>query len=126
IAWYTGKPGGAGVYYGRVPRDGHAAPRAVALVSGTSLQTGHPGIAPLEGGGALVALDVDDAGARVIRLVRVGPDGDIAAARTVPGSGGGSYPQVAALDGGGALVAWRQPDGESSRVRVVRVAGTGD
>ena len=126
IAWYTGKPGGAGIYYGRVPRDADSAPRAVPLVSGSSLQTGHPGIAPLEGGGALVALDVDDAGARVIRIVRVGPDGDIAAARTVPGSEGGTYPQVAALEPGGALVAWRQPDGESSRVRLARVGWAGD
>jgi hypothetical protein len=126
IAWYTGKPGGAGIYYGRVPRGADAAPRAVALVSGASLQTGHPGIAPLEGGGVLVALDVDETGSRVIRVVQIGPDGSIVAAGTVPGSDGGTYPQVAALEGGGALVAWRQPEGESSRVRLVRVGGRGD
>ena len=119
VVWFTGKPGGAGVYYAR--RDSAGAPSApVGLVTGESVQTAHATVQPLPDGGALVALDLDEKGNRAIRLVRIDARGHVAEAETLEGSAGGSYPQVAVL-GEEALVAWSSRTERGSKVRVVRV-----
>ena len=124
VAWYTVKPDGAGMYYGRIAPGDSAAPRAVPLVTGAGVQTGHGTIAALPSGGALAAFDVDEAGQRGIRLARLDAGGALAASRTIEGSGGGSYPQVVALGEGSALIAWRQAAGDGRPgVRLARVDG---
>ena len=123
IAWYTGRPEGAGIFYGRIVPGDSAVHRAVPLVTGPGLQTGHSAIAPLGDGGALAAFDVDEGGGRAIRLARLGADGTLSTSKTLDASAGGSYPQVLALDGTTALVAWRQAGEAGDRVRLARVTG---
>jgi hypothetical protein len=123
IAWYTGKPEGAGVFYGRIVPGDSAAAAAIPLVTGRGLQTGHGTIAALPDGGALAAFDVGEDGERAIRLSRIGADGAVAASMTLGESAGGSYPQVIALAGGSALVAWRQAGDGREGVRLARIAG---
>jgi hypothetical protein len=123
IAWYTGKPDGAGVFYGRIVPGDSSAAAAIPLVTGRGLQTGHGTIAALRDGGALAAFDVGEDGERAIRLSRIGADGAVEASMTLGASAGGSYPQVIALAGGSALVAWRQAGDGGGGVRLARVAG---
>jgi hypothetical protein len=123
ITWYTGRPEGPGIFYGRIVPGDTAARRAVPLVTGAGFQTGHGTIAPLGDGGALAAFDVDEGGGRAIRLARLGADGTLATSKTLDASTGGSYPQVLALDRATALVAWRQTGEEGSGVRLARVTG---
>jgi hypothetical protein len=120
VVWYTGKPGGAGVYYVRADSAGRATGEPVGLVTGVSVQTAHATVQPLSDGGALVALDVDEKGSRAIRLVRIDARGRIAEAETLEGSAGGKYPQVA-VNGDSALVAWTGSAAGGSAVRMVRL-----
>lgn len=123
VVWYTGKPGGAGVYYARRDSAGATTP-PVGLVTGASVQTAHATVEPLPDGGALVALDVGEEGNRAIRVVRIDARGRVAEAETLEGSAGGSYPQVAVL-GDEALVAWTGPADGGSAVRMVRLGVKG-
>jgi hypothetical protein len=123
VAWYTGKPDGAGMYYARIAAGDTVAPRAIPLVTGTSVQTGHGTIAPLPSGGALAAFDLDEGGGRGIRLAHIDAHGSLASSHTIVGSNGGSYPQVIALGNGAALVAWRQVGDDGPGVRLARVGG---
>lgn len=120
VVWFTGKPDGAGVYYARRDSMGANLSEPVGLVTGASLQTAHSSVQPLADGGALVATDVDVDGSRAIRLARITAAGEVAAARTLEGSSGGSYPQVAVV-GDVVLVAWSGRTGAGSEVRLVRV-----
>lgn len=122
VAWYTGKPGGAGVYYARVDSNGAAEGDVVALVTAPTVQTAHASAIPLDGGGALVAMDVDEDGSRAIRLTRIDRAGAIVSSATIEGSAGGTYPQLALGASGNALVAWTAPTRESSTVRIARVS----
>ena len=123
VTWYTGKPDGAGIYYGRIAPGDTAAPAAVPLVTGGSIQTGHGTITSLASGGALAAFDVDEGGGRGIRLAHLNGEGTLTASRTIEGSTGGSYPQVVALGNGSALVAWRQAGEAGPGVRLARIDG---
>ncbi|MGE5926578.1 MAG: sialidase family protein [Gemmatimonadota bacterium] len=123
VAWYTGKAGGAGMFYGRIAPGDTVASQAVPLVTGAGIPTGHSSIVALGAGGALAAFDVDDGGGRRIRLAQLDAAGALVASRTIDGSTGGSYPQLVALPDGSALVAWRQADSADPGVRVARVSG---
>jgi hypothetical protein len=107
VAWYTGKPGGAGMFYRRIAPGPGGASSATPLVTGAGLQTGHAAIAAT-GSGAIVAFDVDADGARAIRVARVDATGAVAGIETIEGSLGGTYPQLVALGSHDALVAWRR------------------
>lgn len=120
VVWFTGKPDGAGVYYARRDSLGADLSEPVGLVTGASLQTAHSAVQPLADGGALVATDVDVDGSRAIRLARITAEGEVAAAKTLEGSSGGSYPQIA-MAGDAALVAWTGSTEDGSAVRLVRV-----
>ncbi|MEO7987283.1 MAG: hypothetical protein ABI766_12180, partial [Gemmatimonadales bacterium] len=95
VVWYTGKQGGAGVFYS------------------------------LADGGALAAYDVDGAGKRAVTLAWVLADGSVRAQARVPGSEQGTYPQLVVAGARGAVVAWTEPTGAGARVRVagVRLSG---
>ena len=123
VAWYTGKPDGAGMFYGRIAPGDTAAAGAVPLVTGAGVQTAHGSIAALGAGGALAAFDVEEGGGRGIRVAHLNDEGGLVASRTIEGSTGGSYPQVVALPDGSALVAWREADAGGPGVRVARVSG---
>lgn len=122
VAWYTGKPGGAGVYYARVDTAGRPLGDAVPLVTAATVQTAHPSAITLPGGGTLVAMDVGEDGGRAIRLTRLDAAGKVTAAVTIEGSAGGTYPQLVLSGGGSAIVAWTSHEGESGSVRMARVA----
>ena len=123
VAWYTGKQGGSGVYYARVGgTDSLGA--AVGLAVAGSMQTAHPAIVALPGGGALVAFDVGADGGREIRLARVGADRTVRDTLTVAGSAGGRNPQLALAGDGAAVIAWTAPGGagEDGTVRLARIS----
>lgn len=107
------------MFYGRVAPGGGATPAATPLVTGAGLQTGHAAIAAT-GSGALVAFDVDEGGARAIRVARVDAAGAVAGIETIEGSAGGTYPQLVALAEGEALVAWRQ-GGDAAGIGLARI-----
>src|SRR5690606_15089705 len=123
VVWYTGKPGGVGIFYARLAGSDTTEAEAVPLVTGTTVQTGHSAVIPLPDGGALAAFDVNESGERAIRLARISGAGQVVAARTVDGSAGGTYPQLVGMDTDGAVVAWRQMEGDASRIRMARVTG---
>ena len=125
VAWYTGKKDSAGVYYARVGRGADSLAPAVGLAVAASMQTAHPAVIALPGGGALVAFDVGETGGREIRLAQLGADGKVVRGlHTVAGSAGGRNPQVALAGDGAALLAWTAPGGarDDGTVRLARIS----
>jgi len=120
VAWYTGKPGGAGIYYAALPEGTDSVAKATPLIVG-SVPTAHAALQPLAGGGAVVALDVSPEGSREIRLVRVDGAGNVGESIRIPDSNGGTYPQLAVTKAGDVLVAWTAPRGESTALALARV-----
>ena len=119
VVWYTGRTGGAGLYYARSTGAGAGAP--VALVAGSSLPPVHGSVAAIESGGAVVALDATADGRRAIGVARVGAGERRPRVVPLPRSEGGSYPQIVAVAPGTLVVAWTAP-GARSEVRLARVA----
>jgi putative transposase len=119
--WYTGRPGGAGVYLVRGNGDTGLDSVPVTLVQRAALQTAHPAVVALASGGTLAAWDLDAAGKRghSVGLVRSGES----RARTlaVPGTAGATYPQLAALGDSTVVVAWTEIVGDLTRVRLARI-----
>ena len=108
VAWFTGAPGKMGVYYmkqGGTP---------VRVLGGEQLPTGHPALA-LDGDDAIVVVNLNAAGARVLTVARI--RGDKVSTFEVPHSDGADHPQVLRVADGRALVAWTQ-DG---RLKIARV-----
>ncbi len=120
-AWYSGKPGGSGVFYRRLERSGAAAGPLVTVFTGEHLPTAHPAVLPLADGGALVGYDVGPGGARVIRLARVFADGRRPAESTVGSSAGGAYPQLALSAPGIAVLAYTMTAGDARAVKAARI-----
>ena len=121
VAWFTGKQGGAGVYYARSSGDSFETP--VPLLTGTTLQTGHPAIALLpDRGEAVIAVNLDETGARVLTLFRLSADGKVTKT-VVPDSEGADHPQVIAGRDGSVFVAWTDR-AAASRVRIARIAAS--
>ena len=122
VAWYTGKPGAAGVFYAkRSGTGGFGAP--TALVRAATLPTAHPRLAALPDGGAVIAWDVTGDGRSVLMIARLAADGDIVWKKEVPRSGKADHPEVVAYDDGTAVVAWTDlaASAEGSRLRAVRI-----
>lgn len=120
VAWFTGKPGAAGVFYQRVGPDGTAIlKRPVGLVTGETVPTSHSAVAPM-GVEALVAWDVLESGDPGIGMALVRVDGTIRR-RIELKAPGGHHPQLLALQDGVALLAWTEPAGDGSRVKLARV-----
>ena len=120
IAWYTGKAGGAGIYYAALPAGTDSSGIATPLVVGT-VPTAHAAIHALTGGGAVVALDISADGNREVRVIRVDRAGKVRDSIRIPGSEGGTYPQLALTDGREVVVAWTAPRGESTTLALARV-----
>ena len=121
VAWYTGKPGGAGIYYAALPDGIDSVAAATPLVVGT-VPTAHAALQPAADGGALVALDVSPDGRRSIRLIRVDGAGKVSRSLLVPGSEGGTYPQIAVREDGDVIVAWTAARGESNGIALARAS----
>lgn len=121
VVWYTGKAGGAGVYYARLDSTGRPAGGIVPLVTGAHVPTSHAATVALADGGALAAYDVAANGSREIALARLGADGRLSWKESVAGSAGGRYPQLALTSQGTALLAWTGDGPHGSEVRVVRI-----
>jgi BNR repeat-like domain len=114
IAWYTGRPGHAGVYYARQDGAGKFG-EPVAIVSGDVLPVAHPVMALLNDR-ALLALNLDEKGERNLTIVHVSADGGVTRS-TVAQTKGADHPQIAATSSG-AVVAWTEKTGNAMRVRV--------
>ncbi len=121
VVWYTGKNGGAGIYYTRLDAAGRAVGAEVPLVTGAHIAPSHAAAVALADGGALAAFDVAPDGSRVIGVARIAPDGTVAWKENVPGSAGGRYPQLALAADGAAIVAWTGDGPRGAEVRLSRV-----
>jgi hypothetical protein len=107
VAWYTGAEGRLGVYHAR---------SASASSNGA-----RPAVVALPRGGAVVAANVDEEGARVIVLSQISPGGSLAARHPVPDSHGGTHPQLVRLPGGQVVVAWTESRLGVQRMRLARL-----
>jgi hypothetical protein len=121
VAWFSGKPKGAGVFYGRQPAGGSFGP-PVEILSGT---TSHPRVAALPDGGAIVAADVDSRRFSGVVLARISAAGRVVGRRNVASAMGADHPDVIALRDGSVLVAWTQKEKVAkdarTQIRIVRV-----
>jgi hypothetical protein len=122
VAWYTGKPGGAGVYLARA-KDSTAFGPAITLLTGERVPTAHPQVAALPGGASLVAWDIDQGGSKRLVVAHVATGATRVTPTVVPGSEGTTYPQLARLGDGSVALAWTQLTGDTLRVGFGRVAG---
>ncbi|HJS44590.1 MAG TPA: sialidase family protein [Gemmatimonadales bacterium] len=121
VAWYTGKPGAAGVYYTRNLAASAEFAKPLALFSARTLPTAHPRVAALPNGEAIVASDIDEKGRSVLSLARIGKSEKLLGRSEVPESNGAGHPDVVALSDGTALVAWTQREGDRTTVKLARV-----
>jgi hypothetical protein len=122
VAWYTGRPGGAGVYLARAS-DSTSFDPAIALLTGDKVPTAHPQVAALEGGASLVAWDIDQSGGKQLLVAHVPAGATRVTPVVVPGTEGTSYPQLARLRDGSVAMAWTQLSKDTLRIGMGRVAG---
>lgn len=122
IAWYTGRPGGAGVYLSRA-KDSTNFDQAITLLTGAQVPTAHPQVAALSGGASLVAWDIDKAGAKNLLIAHVPAGATTVEPTVVPGTSGSTYPQLARLRDGSVAMAWTQLTNDTLRIGMGRVAG---
>lgn len=122
VAWYTGKPGAAGVFLAR-GKTAEAFDPAISLLTGDQVPTAHPQVSALPGGGSVVAWDIDQTGAKNLLLAHVPAGAKSVTPIVVPGTAGASYPQLARLRSGTVAVAWTQLTGEALQVALARVDG---
>ncbi len=122
VAWYTGKPGAAGVFLARGNTESFDP--AITLLSGDKVPTAHPQVAALTGGGSLVAWDVNQAGARQLLVAHVSAGSAVARPIVVPGTTGTTYPQVVGLQNGQVALAWTQLTSDTLRVGLATISGT--
>ncbi|HWA56252.1 MAG TPA: sialidase family protein [Gemmatimonadales bacterium] len=120
VAWYTGRPGGAGVFLAREGAHGGAG-APVALVQDSTLPTAHAAVLALPDGGTLAAWDIGSRGARGIQVARVAAGATRVRAESVPGSEAGSHPQLARTATGSVLLAFTRIAGAGAVVELVRV-----
>jgi hypothetical protein len=121
VAWYRGNPGAAGVFYARAKHAGAGFRPPVALLHARTLPTGHPRVAALPDGGAVVAWDVGEDGRPALHVAHISPDGRAGPSLTVPGSASADHPEVVSLGDGRAIVAWTERLEETPRVRLASV-----
>lgn len=124
-AWYTGAPGRSGVYYARMPAGAAAFGAPVPIVTGDAVPVANPAVTTFADGSALVAVNVDGEGRRVILLAGVTPEGKVAYRSDVAGSEGGTHPQMVRLPDGSVFLAWNQSRGGVEGVRTARVPAPG-
>ncbi|HWA15235.1 MAG TPA: hypothetical protein VG817_02295, partial [Gemmatimonadales bacterium] len=122
VAWYTGKPGEAGVFLARA-KDSTRFDAAITLMSGKQVPTAHPQVAALADGSSLVAWDIDGKGSKNLVVAAVAAGATTAAPTVVPGTGGTTYPQLARLRDGSVALAWTQLTADTLRVEFGRVGG---
>jgi hypothetical protein len=116
IAWYTGKPEHAGVFYARQDAAGKFG-EPVPIIAGDVLPVAHPVMALLPDR-ALLALNLDDRGERNLTIVQVSSAGTVTRA-VVPQTSGADHPQITfSPTSGGAYVAWTEKTGNAMRVRL--------
>jgi hypothetical protein len=117
VAWFTGKQGGAGVFYATSGAAGEFT-AAVPLLTAETLPAAHPAIT-LTDAGPLIAVNLDAQGRRTLTIATV-EDGKVAT-HMVPDTEGADHPHVIAMPDGNALVAWTEKASGGSRIRLARV-----
>jgi hypothetical protein len=120
VAWYTGRPGGAGVY---LARSGPAAPdqAPVALVSDSTLPVAHPAVQALPGNASLAAWDIAPGGKKRLSLAYVPAGATRVRPVTLPGADGAAHPQLLRLNEREAFLAWTGVSGNGQRIGAARV-----
>lgn len=121
VAWFTGRPGGAGVYLTRGTGALAFEGQPLALLTGDHLQTAHPAVTAMDDGSSIVAWDVNQKGNRVLSVAHVDAGDAKAGTVEIEGSAGSTYPQLAPLKSGGAIMAWTQLVGEKQRLGLARI-----
>jgi hypothetical protein len=120
VAWFTGREGGAGIYYARSDENG-AFGEPLALLARETYPVSHADIALFPDGRAVVAHNAGEDGAPVLVVETIGADGRAAARTVVPGSEGADRPQLLALDDRTLAVIWTDETEGLSRVRMARL-----
>ena len=108
VVWYTGREGGAGIFYAR-RRSGDAPSEPVGLATARTMATAHASVA-VTSRGVLAAYDMTPAQGRAIQLAWLDGAGRLRQQLSVPASASGQYPQLTVLSDTMALVAWTQSD----------------
>ena len=120
VAWFTGKEGGAGVFYAHSLKGSEEFAQPVSLLTNQTLPAAHPALA-LTRNGPLIAINLDANGQRVLTLATV--HSGKAVTQVVPNSAGADHPQLAVLPDGDALVAWTEKKAASAiRLALVGLA----
>lgn len=122
VAWYTGKPGGAGVFLARA-KDSTTFDPAITLLTRDRMPTAHPQVAALSGGASVVAWDIDQAGAKHLLIAHVASGAAKVTPTVVPNTAGSTYPQLARLRDGSVALAWTQLTNDTLRIGLGRIAG---
>lgn len=121
VAWFTGRPGGAGVYLTRGSAALAFQDQPLALLTGDHLQTAHPAVTALQDGSSIVAWDVNPEGNRTLSVAHVEAGVAEAGSVELEATSGSTYPQLAPLKTGGAIMAWTQLVGEKQRLGLARI-----
>ncbi|MGH7468076.1 MAG: sialidase family protein [Longimicrobiales bacterium] len=118
VAWFTGKEGGAGVFYARTSGASSAFGTALPLLTAESLPAAHPAIT-MTRAGAVIAMNLDPNGRRALTIATVREG--TATTHVVPNTEGADHPHLIALPDGNALVAWTEKMAGAVRIRLARV-----
>jgi hypothetical protein len=118
VAWFTGKEGGAGVFYAREGAGADAFEEAVPLLTAETLPAAHPALV-LTASGPLIAINLAANGQRALTLARI--SNGKAFSTVVPNTAGADHPHLVTLPDGSALVAWTEQKAGASRIRLAAV-----
>lgn len=118
VAWFSGVPGAAGVYYARAAATG-AFETPVRLVGAITLPAAHPRVAAFPHGSAVVVWDVGPDGRPALHVAHIASGGRLVSSLSVPASGGADHPEVAALADGRVVVAWTERHGDATAIRMI-------
>lgn len=122
VVWYTGAEGRMGLHYARKAAAAAAFEAPVPIAVGPAMPVSFADVRGLDGGGALVAHNVDATGRRTMMVSRVDDSGDVVYTEEVARSANGTHPQLA-LVGEDAIVAWTESEGGVQSIRVFRLSG---
>jgi hypothetical protein len=118
VAWFTGKEGGAGIFYARGKADGSFG-SAVPLITGAALPAAHPAIAA-NGNQVWVAINLDGRGGRTLTIARIDQDQKVGLFQ-MPESEGADHPQLIAWQDR-AIVAWTEKKGDGSSIKLAKLS----
>ena len=119
VAWFTGKPGKAGIFLAR-SSPGKLG-MAVPLVTDSTLPASHAAVVALPDNASLAAWDIAPGGSRRVSVAVVPPAARSASPVAVPSSDGATHPQLIAVGGSEAFLAYTALEGTATRISTRRI-----